>query len=158
MTHMLMSLSHGKIAVCLEVSFNHGVQFFFTDPSEQGGYNFKSISKSALAVTKTLMGEPPERLTKSSPTDAAVNTVRRVRSIQSRYWSRLYPKTSSHAMSGDRLHGMGFENRQQTALTDILDIIRVYQANQLYEACKLTPLFIYRTAISKSFEKQVLAR
>ncbi|KAJ5318145.1 hypothetical protein PENANT_c043G02693 [Penicillium antarcticum] len=124
MTHMLMTLSHGKIAVCLE-----------------GGYNFKSISKSALAVTKTLMGEPPERLAKSSPTDAAVNTVRRVRSIQSRYWSRLYPKTSSHAMSGDRLH----------------DIIRVYQANQLYESCKLTPLYIYRTAISKSFEKQVLA-
>ncbi|KAJ5795323.1 Histone deacetylase class II [Penicillium paradoxum] len=124
MTHMLMSLSNGKIAVCLE-----------------GGYNFKSISKSALAVTKTLMGEPPDRLLNNSPTDSAVAAVRRVKSIQSQYWSRLYPKTSNHPVFADRLH----------------DILRVYQSNQLYESCKLTPLHIYRTAISKSFEKQVLA-
>lgn len=39
-----------------------------------------------------------------------------------------------------------------------LDVLRVYQSNQLYESCKLTPLHIYRTAISKSFDKQVLAR
>ena len=88
MTHMLMTLSHGKLAVCLE-----------------GGYNFKSISKSALAVTKTLMGEPPDRLMDSSPTESAVATVRRVRSIQSQYWTHLYPKTAAHHVYGDRLHG-----------------------------------------------------
>ncbi|KAJ5517621.1 Histone deacetylase class II [Penicillium expansum] len=124
MTHMLMTLANGKVAVCLE-----------------GGYNFKSISKSALAVTKTLMGEPPDRLLSSSPTDSAVAAVRRVRSIQSQYWSRLYPKTSAHPVYANRLH----------------DVLRVYQSNQLYESCKLTPLHIYRTAISKSFDKQVLA-
>ncbi|KZN89076.1 Histone deacetylase [Penicillium chrysogenum] len=124
MTHLLMTLANGKVAVCLE-----------------GGYNFKSISKSALAVTKTLMGEPPDRLLSSSPTDSAVAAVRRVRSIQSQYWSRLYPKTSSHPVYANRLH----------------DVLRVYQSNQLYESCKLTPLYIYRTAISKSFDKQVLA-
>ncbi|KAJ5507082.1 hypothetical protein N7527_009225 [Penicillium freii] len=124
MTHFLMTLANGKVAVCLE-----------------GGYNFKSISKSALAVTKTLMGEPPDRLLSSSPTDSAVATVRRVRSIQSHYWSRLYPKTSTHPVYANRLH----------------DILRVHQSNQLYESCKLTPLHIYRTAISKSFDKQVLA-
>lgn len=88
MTHMLMTLSHGKLAVCLE-----------------GGYNFKSISKSALAVTKTLMGEPPDRLTGSAPTKAAVETVRRVRSIQAQHWSRLYPKNTIARTNGDRLHG-----------------------------------------------------
>ncbi|KAJ5165675.1 Histone deacetylase superfamily [Penicillium coprophilum] len=124
MTHMLMTLANGKVAVCLE-----------------GGYNFKSISKSALAVTKTLMGEPPDRLLSSSPADSAVAAVRRVRSIQSQYWSRLYPKTSDHPVYANRLH----------------DVLRVYQSNQLYESCKLTPLHIYRTAISKSFDKQVLA-
>ncbi|KAJ5563097.1 Histone deacetylase HdaA [Penicillium sp. DV-2018c] len=124
MTHMLMTLANGKIAVCLE-----------------GGYNFKSISKSALAVTKTLMGEPPERLLNITPAPSAVHAVRRVRSIQSKYWSSLYPKTLAPATHGERLH----------------DILRLYQASQLYESCKLVPLWIYRNSISKSFEKQVLA-
>lgn len=89
MTGMLMTLSHGKLAVCLE-----------------GGYNFKSISKSALAVTKTLMGEPPNRLTDISPSKSAVETVRRVKNIQAKHWARLYPKTVSHPSYGMRLHGM----------------------------------------------------
>lgn len=38
------------------------------------------------------------------------------------------------------------------------DIIRQYQSKQLYDNFKLTPLYIYRTNISKSFENQVLAR
>ncbi|CAI7670803.1 unnamed protein product [Penicillium bialowiezense] len=124
MTHMLMTLSHGKLAVCLE-----------------GGYNFKSISKSALAVTKTLMGEPPDRLTGSAPTKAAIDTVGRVRKIQSQYWSRLYPKNTIAQTNGTRLH----------------DIIRTFQSTQLYENCKLVPLYVYRTSISKSFDNQVLA-
>ena len=40
----------------------------------------------------------------------------------------------------------------------VLDIIRNYQSKQLYDNYKLTSLYIYRTAISKSFENQVLAR
>ncbi|CAG8287133.1 unnamed protein product [Penicillium salamii] len=124
MTHMLMTLSDGKLAVCLE-----------------GGYNFKSISKSALDVTKTLMGEPPGRLTGTAPTKAAIETVRRVRNIQANHWSRLYPKNTVQRIHGDRLH----------------DILRIFQSNQLFENCKLTPLYVYRTAISQSFDNQVLA-
>ncbi|RMD43762.1 hypothetical protein DV735_g1335, partial [Chaetothyriales sp. CBS 134920] len=75
MTHMLMSLANGKIAVCLE-----------------GGYNFRAISKSALAVTRTLMGEPPDRLEATQATLSAVETVEKVRQIQSRYWQSIYPK------------------------------------------------------------------
>ena len=75
MTHMLMSLANGKVAVCLE-----------------GGYNFKAISKSALAVTKTLMGEPPDRLAPTQATQHAVETVEAVRAIQSKYWRGLYPQ------------------------------------------------------------------
>lgn len=37
-------------------------------------------------------------------------------------------------------------------------MIRDYQSKQLYEDFKLTPLYIYRTAISKSFKNQVMAR
>jgi histone deacetylase 6 len=36
-------------------------------------------------------------------------------------------------------------------------VIRSYQYKQLYDNYKLTSLYIYRTAISKSFENQVLA-
>jgi histone deacetylase 6 len=125
MTHMLMTLADGKIAVCLE-----------------GGYNFRSISKSALAVTKTLMGEPPDRLMNTIPTEAAKATVGRVMSIQAQYWRCMFPKPPSNPVWANRLH----------------DILRDYQSKKLYEDLKLTPLWIYRTAISKSFKNQVLAR
>nr|ABI74745.1 putative histone deacetylase [Monascus purpureus] len=126
MTHMLMTLANGKVAVCLE-----------------GGYNFRSISKSALAVTKTLMGEPPDRLLSTSPSTFATQTVRQVMMIQSQYWRCMYPKTpKDEGLWTDRLH----------------DVIRAYQSKQLYDNFKLTSLYIYRTAISKSFENQVLAR
>ncbi|KAF4291467.1 hypothetical protein LV165_005248 [Aspergillus fumigatus] len=125
MTHMLMTLAHGKVAVCLE-----------------GGYNFRSISKSALAVTKTLMGDPPDRLHSTLPSDLATSTVRRVMMIQSRYWRCMYPKVpQEQGLWTDRLH----------------DVIRAYQSKQLYDNFKLTSLYIYRTSISKSFENQVLA-
>lgn len=78
MTHMLMNLAGGKVAVCLE-----------------GGYNFKSISKSALAVTRTLMGEPPDRLSNVTASKLAVETVELVKREQSKYWQCLYPKRES---------------------------------------------------------------
>ncbi|KAL4864518.1 hypothetical protein BDV12DRAFT_176065 [Aspergillus spectabilis] len=125
MAHMLMTLAHGKVAVCLE-----------------GGYNLRSISKSALAVTKTLMGDPPDRLQSTSPSEMAISTVRRVIMIQSNHWHCMYPKgPQGEGVWTDRLH----------------DVIRAYQAKQLYDNYKLTSLFIYRTAISRSFENQVLA-
>lgn len=89
MTHMLMTLANGKVAVCLE-----------------GGYNFRSISKSALAVTKTLMGEPPDRLISTSASRIAVETVERAAMIQSRFWSCMYPKVPvDQDIWTDRLNG-----------------------------------------------------
>ncbi|KAL2004581.1 hypothetical protein VTN00DRAFT_3317 [Thermoascus crustaceus] len=125
MTHMLMTLANGKIAVCLE-----------------GGYNFRSISKSALAVTRTLMGEPPDRLVATQASRPAIQTVRRVMMAQSRYWKCMYPKPpQEEGLWTDRVH----------------DIIRAYQSKHLYDNYKLTSLYIYRNSISKSFENQVLA-
>ena len=66
---------------------------------KQGGYNLKSISKSALAVTKTLMGEPPDRIEETAPSKIAVHTVRQVIEQQSRYWRCLYPRST---MTGSR--------------------------------------------------------
>ncbi|QKX55544.1 uncharacterized protein TRUGW13939_02638 [Talaromyces rugulosus] len=126
MTHMLMTLANGKVAVCLE-----------------GGYNFRSISKSALAVTKTLMGEPPARLTATTASISAVQVAQTVMAAQSKYWRCMYPKAppAQEGLFTDRFH----------------DVIRQYQAKQLYDNYKLTSLWIYRATISKSFENQVLA-
>ncbi|KAF4554094.1 Arb2 domain-containing protein [Elsinoe fawcettii] len=127
MTHMLMSLSDGKVVVCME-----------------GGYNLRSIAVSALAVTRTLMGEPPERLQSSQPSPAGVDTVQEVLRQQSNFWPCLYPKDPSKRLKkakGERLH----------------DLIRGWQASQLFKNYDMTALFIARYKISKSFEDQVLA-
>lgn len=75
MTHMLKSLAGGKIAVCLE-----------------GGYNFHAIARSALAVTKVLMGEPPDRMGATGPSEEARRTIQEVKEIQSKYWRCLWPR------------------------------------------------------------------
>ncbi|KAL9080214.1 MAG: hypothetical protein Q9157_000997 [Trypethelium eluteriae] len=131
MTHMLMSLAKGKVAVCLE-----------------GGYNLRSIAKSALAVTRTLMGEPPDRLFSTEPTAAGVETVQMVIRSQAKYWACMYPKSESQAdgvlqkeLRGERLH----------------DIYRAWQSKEWWDSFRMTPLFIHRDVLSKSFEREVLA-
>ena len=125
MTHMLMSLSEGKIAVCLE-----------------GGYNFRSISKSALAVTRTLMGEPPDRLPPTSATDSAIKVVRDVCRIQSRYWRCMFPQEPSKGIvQGERMH----------------DVIREWQAKHYWDKYRMNSLYVFRNELSKSFKDQILA-
>lgn len=128
MTHMLMSLADGKVAVCLE-----------------GGYNLDSIARSACAVGRTLMGEPPERLENTTPTKSGVDDVRLVMRQQSKFWSSLYPKDISERLAGplkgERMH----------------DVVRKWQATTLWEEHEMTPLFVHKEKLSKSFDGQVLA-
>lgn len=127
MTHALMSLAGGKLAVCLE-----------------GGYNLRSIAVSALAVTRTLMGEPPDRLASIEPTPSGVDTVQLVRRTQSKFWPCLFPRNPAEQLKAEgavRMH----------------DIIRDWQKNVLFENYSMSSLFIARTKLSKSFENQVLA-
>lgn len=95
MTHMLLSLAEGRLAVCLE-----------------GGYSLDAISKSALAVSRVLMGEPPDRLEETRPTDVGLETVQMVAMYQSRYWRCLEPKDLTKditdSVGGERLHGKRF--------------------------------------------------
>lgn len=93
MTHMLMSLAEGKLVVCLEVCLSYPFCSQLQRLNlNKGGYNLKSISKSALAVTRTLMGEPPDRMEETAATPSGVATVQKVVMYQSRYWHCLYPK------------------------------------------------------------------
>lgn len=128
MTHMLMSLAKGKVAVCLE-----------------GGYNLDSIARSATAVSRTLMGEPPDRLEHTDPSVSGVNDIKKVLRQQSKFWSSLYPKDMSARLAGplqgERMH----------------DVVRRWQATTLWDEYQMSPLFVHRESLSKSFENQVLA-
>ncbi|KAG8661598.1 histone deacetylase 15 isoform X2 [Manihot esculenta] len=73
MTHMLYTLSGGKLLVILE-----------------GGYNLRSISSSATAVIKVLLGESTGfELGNTVPSKAGLQTVLEVVKIQMQIWSSL---------------------------------------------------------------------
>jgi histone deacetylase 6 len=130
MTHMLMRLAGGKIAVCLE-----------------GGYNLRSIARSALAVTRTLMLQPPERLPEDlpPPKESAVRTIEQVKSEQSKYWKNIFPK---------RLEK---DDPIFAATLRLHDIIREWQSKMLAEAHQMTPLIIRSTDLTPTFEHNVIA-
>ncbi|KAI3785618.1 hypothetical protein L1987_44742 [Smallanthus sonchifolius] len=75
MTKMLTSLSRGKLLVILE-----------------GGYNLRSISSSATAVIKVLLGENPENMLENVvPSKSGLRTVLDVLKIQNNFWPNLGP-------------------------------------------------------------------
>ncbi|KAI0402978.1 histone deacetylase [Xylaria palmicola] len=126
MTHMLMSLAGGKVAVCLE-----------------GGYNLQAISHSALAVARTLMGEPPPQMEIPPISREAARVLAKVQAAQAPYWECMRPGIIDMQQLGkdaSRLH----------------DVIRGYQRQVLSEKHGMIPLFIQREALFKSFENQVL--
>ncbi|KAI9853167.1 MAG: Histone deacetylase hda1 [Thelocarpon superellum] len=127
MTFGMMSLAQGKVVVCLE-----------------GGYNLHSISISALAVTRTLMGEPPDRLGHLVASDVAADDVQKVMGRQSRYWACLRCGDlawTNEGQKGERMH----------------DVIRQYQSVELYKNHTMINLLILRDGVSRSFDNQVLA-
>ncbi|PKA56996.1 Histone deacetylase 15 [Apostasia shenzhenica] len=73
MAHMLTSLSRGKLMVILE-----------------GGYNLRSISSSATAVVKVLLGEiPGYDISNIKPSQTCLQSVLQVLKIQLKYWPIL---------------------------------------------------------------------
>ncbi|KAF2084740.1 hypothetical protein K490DRAFT_48424 [Saccharata proteae CBS 121410] len=133
MTHMLMSLANGKLVVCLE-----------------GGYNLTSIAASSVAVTRTLMGEPPERLTPQDvplpePTAAGRAVVDMVKRHQSRYWKCMYPKYVEQPAN------LKIELQREH------DEKRRSQSKELWDKYRMTELCIVNKRVSPSFEQQVLA-
>ncbi|KAK6543222.1 Histone deacetylase hda1 [Orbilia ellipsospora] len=131
MTHMLMSLARGRVAVCLE-----------------GGYNLNSISNSALAVTRTLMGEPPQPLHDVHATPKVIEVINQVIIEQSRYWKCMEYKSINKRLSADKIRAKRLH-----------DMIRQYQARMLFDSFGMTPLIMIRPnqLISPTSEEQVLA-
>jgi histone deacetylase 6 len=127
MTHMLMSLANGKVAVCLE-----------------GGYDLTAISKSALAVTQTLMGEPPERLVVPPINHKASKDLEQVKAVQSRYWKCMRPGINLVAELLDR------------DAIRLSTVARGYEKGILSKKHNMITMPILRNRLNKIFENQVL--
>ncbi|KAI8059615.1 hypothetical protein BC940DRAFT_313343 [Gongronella butleri] len=72
MTHMLMGLAGGRLVMALE-----------------GGYDLTATAESAAACMKVLVGEPPAPLTIATPSQTAVETVKKVKNVQKLFWRSL---------------------------------------------------------------------
>ncbi|KAK7414744.1 Histone deacetylase hda1 [Neonectria punicea] len=127
MTHMLMSLADGKVAVCLE-----------------GGYNLKAISNSAVAVARTLMGDPPPKMEIPKINKEAARILAKVQAHQAPYWECMRPGVVNvpdvQKLNANRLH----------------DVIRNAQRQVLQSKHSMVPLYVQREQLYKSFENQVL--
>ncbi|RWR95782.1 Histone deacetylase superfamily [Cinnamomum micranthum f. kanehirae] len=86
MTHMLTGLSHGKLLVILE-----------------GGYNLRSISSSATAVVKVLLGEGPRYELDDKPSKHCLRTILEVMKVQIKYWPILESSYSVLLLQGKAL-------------------------------------------------------
>ncbi|CAN8103481.1 unnamed protein product [Discula destructiva] len=127
MTHMLMSLANGKVAVCLE-----------------GGYNLTAISNSALAVARTLMGEPPPRMVLPGINKEAAQTLDTVRAIQAAYWDCMRP---------------GIVNVPEIVKLEgrnLTDVLRMDQKTRYFEKYKMLSMYIQRHSLFRTYENQVL--
>ncbi|KAE8447296.1 hypothetical protein EG329_010854 [Mollisiaceae sp. DMI_Dod_QoI] len=127
MTHMLMSLANGKVAVCLE-----------------GGYNLRAISRSALAVAKTLMGEPPERIVIPPLNRVSADTLNQIKRIQANYWECMRPGVIPHA------------DIQARSTERMSEVIRRAQKSLLSEEYNMIPIKIIRKGLTEVFNNQVL--
>jgi histone deacetylase 6 len=78
MTHLLKGLANGRLVMALE-----------------GGYNLQATSISATACMSVLMGESPAPLDNAKPSPSAVETVEKVKAVQSKYWRSLSTMPSS---------------------------------------------------------------
>ncbi len=115
MTHMLMSLAGGKVAVCLE-----------------GGYDLDAISQSALAVARTLMGEPPPKMELSKINREAAKVLAKAQAYQAPYWECMRPGIvdvqDMQARGSARLHDVVRTAQRADALRETRDDSAVYPA------------------------------
>ncbi|QRV94367.1 histone deacetylase family protein [Ceratobasidium sp. AG-Ba] len=74
MTALLCSLAGGRVVAALE-----------------GGYNLDSISNSAVAVVRTLLGDQLPELPRLVASEIATEVVWQVARVQSKYWSSINP-------------------------------------------------------------------
>lgn len=114
MTYMLMSLANGRVVVALE-----------------GGYNVEALAKSALSVTRTLLGDPvPSHATLPSANVQAVDTLRLVKRDVSPHWKSVEssPLDSNPAIE---------EGLPRYSLAELLRAHRQYEIGKRFELSEM---------------------
>ncbi|CAG8443675.1 9185_t:CDS:2 [Diversispora eburnea] len=130
MTHMLKALAGGKLVLALE-----------------GGYNLESISKSALACVKVLLGEPPARLGPIIPSHDCIETIHQVIRVQSRYWSCLTPE-----------HVDYLEDKPGKFVVPMTDMLKLYRTRMLYQEYKMIPVPLGTDRLQRRFGELACCR
>lgn len=128
MTHMLMSLADGKVSVCLE-----------------GGYNLEALQRSALAVAKTLMGEPPARITGLDPIrPEAEEVLDKVIEYHAPYWECMqHARRSTPSLA--------------KAVTDMSGLVRENQARYLMDTHAMLDMYMRTSELYYPMDRQILA-
>ena len=93
MTHMLASLASGRLVVALEVALFRIFEKHLLNFTFQGGYNLDASAASAVAVTRVLLGEPPDELPPMVASEVGTETVWLVCKEQRKYWKNVDPKS-----------------------------------------------------------------
>ncbi|PWN52426.1 Arginase/deacetylase [Violaceomyces palustris] len=115
MTYMLNSLANGRMAVVLE-----------------GGYNVDAIAESALGVTKVILNEPTPDLPAGTACGAlAVETVRRVARVQSRYWKSI---ATSELEEDDA------EDDDELPKLELPEYLKAHRTYEMYEKYQLAEI------------------
>lgn len=127
MTHMLAGLAGGKLVVALE-----------------GGYNLTSISDSALAVVKVLLGEPPDELPPMIASEAGTETVWLVAREQSKYWKSVDPKACEPREAG--LEDVSFS---------IPEILKAHRQHYLFVQHGMLQIPLISDELEERFSAQV---
>ncbi|KAH7874747.1 histone deacetylase complex protein [Lentinula edodes] len=108
MTHMLSGLAGGRLVVALE-----------------GGYNLNATMKSALAVTKVILGEAPDPLPPMHASETATETVYLVAKEQSKYWKNI---DANSCEPREEVESISFS---------IPEVLQAHRAHYLYKNYKM---------------------
>jgi len=127
MTHMLAGLAGGRLVVALE-----------------GGYNLDSISNSALAVTRVLLGQAPDELPPLRANESATETVWLVARQQSKYWKSVDPKACEPR---EGMEPLSFS---------IPELLKAHRQHYLYTTYNMMQIPMMTPELDERFSSQVM--
>ncbi|KAF8806401.1 histone deacetylase complex protein [Phlegmacium glaucopus] len=127
MTHMLAGLAGGRLVVALE-----------------GGYNLQSISRSALAVARVLLGQPPDELGSMTANESATETVWLVAREQSQYWKSVDPKSCEPR-----------EGIEESSFS-IPEILKAHRQHYLYTNYDMMQVPMISPELEERFSSQIM--
>ncbi|CAJ0911598.1 16242_t:CDS:10 [Entrophospora sp. SA101] len=130
MTDMLKKLANGKIALILE-----------------GGYNLESVSKSAMACVKVLLGESPGKMEPIKPRRECLETIEQVIRVQSKHWKSLVPEYND--VNQERMPGK--------CIVDLAEMMKIFRKYYLFDKLKIITFPIRDDVMKSKFSETIYA-